>query len=765
MYTLRIEERGQRRVSSMVPRGGNNSPSAAADEACPSTSQQATPSAAAAPAGAAATPGAAQPSSSSLYDEVFRAPLPDGASSVEFSAGNPRVEHINGLVHLYRRRSPEADGPAAAAATAEAAAAEEDLAATSKTVCCLAIPSDMAVASFCSFIGAYLEHARELRVLRREGLGGGGGGAGDTNGGNNATPTTTNCVCMVLVEFDEQSHADDFYADYNGRPFSALEPEILCRLVYVREVEVIEAGRRGLRGGGGGGAGGDGEKAGGDDDGDGGKAPAAGGDSGSKANKASTKSKAKAAAPPGPKLPTPPASFLPAPPGHTELPSCPVCLERLDERATGGGIVTTVCNHQFHSDCLQRWGDTSCPVCRYCAGGGGGGRGGREGTTGCEACGERRDTWLCLICGSAGCGRYTEGQHAVRHWRETGHSYALELATQRVWCYASDCFVHRLIMSKVDGKLVELPSPAAGGRRGGGPGGGNGGGGNGGGGPAGCGGGNLAFGALPPAGSCGDDGAAGGSGVGGGGYCGGPEGRPLHPAACAHHRRRRSTHAQGGGGGGEGEGAESAAAFPGPCGACPECRSDEHVKEALVASKLDALSLEYTHLLTTQLESQRLFFESRLAAAESDAARAIATAGDEADDARRRAEVSDAAAREAEKRRAASDRRAEQAIAAAQRAEEERGFLKSLNETLLQNARDVKAREAAAADKLRAAEARAADLEEQVRDLMVAFEARSLVERAGGELEGATLLPVQQSELERRRAARDRKKGGKGGGG
>ena len=25
-----------------------------------------------------------------------------------------------------------------------------------------------------------------------------------------------------------------------------------------------------------------------------------------------------------------------------------------------------MCNHRFHNECLQRWGDTSCPVCRYC---------------------------------------------------------------------------------------------------------------------------------------------------------------------------------------------------------------------------------------------------------------------------------------------------------------------------------------------------------------------------------------------------------------
>lgn len=53
-----------------------------------------------------------------------------------------------------------------------------------------------------------------------------------------------------------------------------------------------------------------------------------------------------------------------APPGMTELPSCPVCLDRLD--CSISGIVTTVCNHRFHNECLRQWADTSCPVCRYC---------------------------------------------------------------------------------------------------------------------------------------------------------------------------------------------------------------------------------------------------------------------------------------------------------------------------------------------------------------------------------------------------------------
>lgn len=65
---------------------------------------------------------------------------------------------------------------------------------------------------------------------------------------------------------------------------------------------------------------------------------------------------------------------------------------------------------------------------------------------------------MCLICGHIGCGRYRAG-HAVQHSEDTGHSYALELESQRVWDYASDNYVHRLVQSKTNGKLLELPSP------------------------------------------------------------------------------------------------------------------------------------------------------------------------------------------------------------------------------------------------------------------------------------------------------------------
>ncbi|CAE7211378.1 unnamed protein product, partial [Rhizoctonia solani] len=65
--------------------------------------------------------------------------------------------------------------------------------------------------------------------------------------------------------------------------------------------------------------------------------------------------------------------------------------------------------------------------------------------------------WICLICGNIGCGRYARA-HAHAHHEFSAHLYALELATQRVWDYAGDGYVHRLIHDRTEGKLVELPS-------------------------------------------------------------------------------------------------------------------------------------------------------------------------------------------------------------------------------------------------------------------------------------------------------------------
>lgn len=87
-------------------------------------------------------------------------------------------------------------------------------------------------------------------------------------------------------------------------------------------------------------------------------------------------------------------------------------------------------------------------------------------------CDSRMNLWICLVCGNVGCGRQGRA-HAKAHYELVSHPFAMELETQRVWDYAGDNYVHRLIQNKADGKLVELPSAiddAEEGRSGGGPG-------------------------------------------------------------------------------------------------------------------------------------------------------------------------------------------------------------------------------------------------------------------------------------------------------
>jgi len=192
----------------------------------------------------------------------------------------------------------------------------------------------------------------------------------------------------VLITFDTQESADDCYLSLGGRQFNSMEPEV-CRVLFVQEVEFASA------------------------------------------------SDARSAAGSGPKSIS-----------GTELPYCPVCLDRLDQHISG--VVTTVCNHSFHCTCLSQWADTSCPVCRYILA--------PTETPVCQECGTDESLWMCIICGYVGCGRYHQG-HAREHWANTDHCYCLELKTQRVWDYVGDGYVHRLVQSSTDGKVVELSDP------------------------------------------------------------------------------------------------------------------------------------------------------------------------------------------------------------------------------------------------------------------------------------------------------------------
>ncbi|KAI9272428.1 hypothetical protein EDC94DRAFT_555087 [Helicostylum pulchrum] len=139
-----------------------------------------------------------------------------------------------------------------------------------------------------------------------------------------------------------------------------------------------------------------------------------------------------------------------------ELPTCPVCLERMDSSITG--LLGIQCHHASQCYCLNKWGENKCPVCRYSH---------KpvlssksvvkeEVVYECFECPSTESVWICMICGHIGCGRYQEA-HAYDHYMSTNHLYALEIETQRVWDYVGDGYVHKLIQNTVDGAIVELP--------------------------------------------------------------------------------------------------------------------------------------------------------------------------------------------------------------------------------------------------------------------------------------------------------------------
>jgi len=73
-----------------------------------------------------------------------------------------------------------------------------------------------------------------------------------------------------------------------------------------------------------------------------------------------------------------------------------------------------------------------------------------DGSLVCIVCGMKETLWVCLTCGFVGCGRYSS-KHAVEHNSVTGHPFCLELSTLRIWSYVDGEFAHRV-------DLLECPS-------------------------------------------------------------------------------------------------------------------------------------------------------------------------------------------------------------------------------------------------------------------------------------------------------------------
>ena len=296
------------------------------------------------------------------------------------------------------------------------------------SLCILAVPSYMTPADFLAFVGEEtrneVSHFRMVRTERANRY-------------------------MVLMKFRHGKKARQWQFEWNGKVFNAMEPET-CHVVFLKSVELVQNMPP---------ASSDGDGVVSQDDKDNGTSyPRMTND---------------------PFIPTSTGKPLPPrTPSLVELPTCPVCLERMDETT---GLLTIPCQHVFHCTCLQKWSGGGCPVCRYTHDDFSSRHGGShkhkkkiQGPGGeyevydeeleCETCHADTSLWQCLICGKVGCGRY-EGKHAYKHFEETTHAFSMDLESKRVWDYVGDSYVHRIIQDAgITGeKLVELPGRDAGG--------------------------------------------------------------------------------------------------------------------------------------------------------------------------------------------------------------------------------------------------------------------------------------------------------------
>ncbi|KAH6618026.1 hypothetical protein B0J18DRAFT_268222 [Chaetomium sp. MPI-SDFR-AT-0129] len=388
-----------------------------------------------------------------------------------------------GVVHLYREGEESADMRADQqglheGVTDEGHGKEVDTGVGGDedgTILCIpAVPSYMSPSDFLGFVGerwrGYVSHYRMVMTSRMSRY-------------------------MVLMKFRDSRNAKVWRKEFDGKPFDSIETEI-CHVTFIKSIIVDTPNHSG----------------------------------GQRKHSEANNEYFSPASP----LATHLKPFPPPTPDLTELPTCAVCLERMDDTA---GLMTNLCQHVFHCTCLQTWKGSGCPVCRatnpkpaeeydrdnpYSQPFGSGV------SNICANCNCTDDLWICLICGNVGCGRYNGG-HAKEHWKRTAHSFSLELQTQHVWDYAGDMWVHRLIRDKGDGKVVELPRNDINDRQ-------------------------------PP--------GSGGRGNGG---------NPLQ-------------------------------------------------EDVVPRAKLDTIGLEYTHLLTSQLESQRVYFEEMVNKAADKAAKASAAA-------------------------------------------------------------------------------------------------------------------------------------------
>lgn len=183
---------------------------------------------------------------------------------------------------------------------------------------------------------------------------------------------------------------------------------------------------------------------------------------------------------------------------------------------------------------------------------------------------------------------------------------------------------------------------------------------------------------------------------------------------------------------------------------------EKQSKELMASSKLDSIVAEYNHLLVTQLESQRSYFENIAARAREEYEATICTAQEKIAESNELAAKAKIASEKQEKLRIQLESKLNTAKNTLENLRKEKDFLKQLNETLLANQKDFVSRERGLTARLEHSEAECTELREQVRDLMIFIQARDTIDSASAttesnDLSGATVLPLPKQKGRRRK--------------
>lgn len=243
------------------------------------------------------------------------------------------------------------------------------------------------------------------------------------------------------------------------------------------------------------------------------------------------------------------------------------------------------------------------------------------------------------------------------------------METQRVWDYAGDGYVHRLIQNKADGKLVELPSASS---------------------------------------------------------------------SIGTNSRDDDT--------------------LGPSHA-----------DALSAEKIEAIGIEYSYLLTSQLDSQRSFYEEQITHLKTqvDELRSmVQKIGREAEEGRAEAIVQEQLRRREEEERLETihrerqkvEKRADKAAELARKFEKELKEERAVSEGLLKNLGKMKERAEISERQKQEHDAKISELQDQLRDVMFFLEARTKIEQGDGtegEAAGGSIeLPTPSAPVNKKKKGR-----------